>query len=64
MTAFKALSPKEREAVWQLVADPKFGGSADTLALEAGEAAAYFSYLEDAEDSRVSWRVFIVRDAR
>jgi hypothetical protein len=37
VTAFKALKPKEREAVWQkLVADPKLGEDlADTLALEA-----------------------------
>ena len=37
VTAFKALKPKEREAVWQkLVTDPKLGEDlADTLALEA-----------------------------
>lgn len=37
VTAFKALKPKERQAVWQkLVADPKLGEDlADTLALEA-----------------------------
>ncbi|MEA3208183.1 MAG: hypothetical protein QOE70_1240 [Chthoniobacter sp.] len=37
VTAFKALKPKEREAVWQkLVGDPKLAEDlADTLTLEA-----------------------------